>query len=134
MKLLRRLHLVVLLLFIGPGPVEADDNYYDCEVVEHLRLTKEGYRRYPTPDPILGRPLVIDKRSGEVRGPLIPNLEWQRIRVVKVSPDYNIFMTRGYADDGTPVKEVIVSLQSGQTQFVVIDVLTDLEMLNGTCK
>jgi hypothetical protein len=75
---------------------------YDCEVVEHLHVTKEGYRPFPTPDTQLGRHLIIDKHSGEVRGPsFFPILEWQRIRVVKVSPDYNVFMTRGYAVDGT---------------------------------
>jgi hypothetical protein len=53
--------------------------------------------------------------------------EWERIRVVKTSPDYNILMTRGYGADGTPVKEVVVSkMWNGGTQFVSIDVLTTL--------
>jgi hypothetical protein len=134
MKLLRRPHLVALLLFAAPGPVGADDNYYNCEVVEVLRLTKEGYRPYPTPDPTVGRQLIIDKRSGAVQGPFSTLLDWQRIRVVKTSPHYNVFMTIGYAVDGTPVNEVIVSLLSGQTQFVSIDVLTNLEIMDGTCK
>jgi hypothetical protein len=135
MRLLRGLHFAVLFLLVGSGPVGADDNYYDCEVVQHLHLTKEGYRPYPAPDRILGSRFVIDKRSGEVQaGPLYPKLAWERVRVVKVSPHYNVFMTRGYGDDGTPVREVIVGVLSGRTQFVSIDVLTDLEILNGTCK
>jgi hypothetical protein len=135
MKLLRRPHLVVLLLyFAAPGPVWADDNYYNCEVVEVLRLTKEGYRPYRTLDPTVGRQIIIDKRSGEVRGPFSTLLDWQRIRVVKTSPHYNVFMTIGYAVDGTPVNQIIVSPWSGQTQFVSIDLLTDLEIMDGTCK
>jgi hypothetical protein len=44
-------------------------------------------------------------------------------------------MTTGYAIDGTPVKEVVVNKQwSGVAQFASIDVLSDLEVLDGTCK
>ena len=143
MKLLRHLHLVVQLLFlVGPG-VRADDVSYDCEVVENLYLTKEGYRPHPNPYPQIGSHLIISKQSGEVRGPSSllghqwgRNLEWQRIRVVKVSPDYHVFMTRGYASDGTPVKEVIVTepFASRVTQFVSIDLLTSADIFDGTCE
>jgi hypothetical protein len=133
MKLLRHFYLVIQFLVVGLPPTQADDAYYDCEVVEHLRLTKDGYRQYSTPDPILGGRLIIDKQSGAVRG-AIPDLEWERIRVVKASPDYNIFMTRGYGFDGTPVNEVVLSLLSGWTLFVSVDLLTSLDVLDGTCK
>ncbi len=137
MKLLRHLHLVILLLLflvVGAVPVLATEVYYDCEVVEHLYLTKEGYRPYPTPDTQLHRHLIINKQTGEVRGPL-PNLEWERIRVVKVSPAYDVFMTRGYASDGTPVNEVVLSHPlPGGTQFVSVDLLTSLDVLDGTCQ
>ena len=136
MKLLRQPHLVVLLIFlVGPGPTRADDVYYDCEVVEHLHLTKGGYRPYPTPNSKLGSHLIIDKQSGTVRWPYF-SLEWERIRVVKASPNYNVFMTRGYGYDGTPVNEVIITnpAMSGVTQFVSIDLLTNSEILDGTCR
>jgi hypothetical protein len=61
-------------------------------------------------------------------------LEWERIRVVKTSPDYNVFMTRGYSRDGTPVNEVVLSLARDGMHFVSIDLLTSLEVSDGTCK
>ena len=101
-----------------------------------MYLTKEGYRPYPaaTDTYYLGRQVIIDKLSGQVVGPF--NLEWERIRVVKTSPLYNVFMTRGYARDGTPVNEIIVSkpTMSDVTQFVSIDLLTGADILDGTCK
>jgi hypothetical protein len=119
---------------VSPGLVKATDLYYDCVVVEHLYLTKQGYRPHPHPYPQLGSHLVIDKQSGVVQGP-VPSLEWERIRVVKTSPDYNVFMTRGYGADGTPVQEVIVSKRSsGETLFVSIDLLTNWDLIDGTCK
>jgi hypothetical protein len=130
-------HLVALLLLVvGSAPVGADENYYNCVVVEHLQLTELGYRPYPAPDEKLGNRVTIDKQSGTVIGVFdLAGFQWERIRVVKASPDYNIFMTRGYAIDGTPVKKVVVSKQpSGVTQFVSMDVLSDLEVLDGTCK
>lgn len=136
MKLLRHLHIVLLLLLVvRSGPVGADDAYYDCEVVEHLLLTKEGYRTYPSSNSQRGLHLIIDKQSGAVRYKYF-YLEWERTRVVKTSPDYNVFMTRGYAADGTPVNEVIVTKPplSDVRQFVSIDLLTDADILDGTCK
>lgn len=133
MRLLHHLYPVVLLLLVI-GPVRADNDYYDCVVVERLQLTEKGYRPYPAPDPKLRQRLTIDKQSGAVSGAGSSNFEWERIRVVKTSPLYNIFMTRGYGSDGTPVKEVVVSKWQGVTQFVSIDVLTDLEILDGTCE
>ena len=134
MKLFRKLYLFAqLLLVVGPLHAAADDAYYDCEVAEHLSLTEEGYRR--TSDPIIGSHLRLDKQSGMARGPHFPDLQWGRIRVVKKSPDYNIFMTRGYGSDGTPVNEVVLSLTlSGRWQFVSVDVLTGLDILDGSCK
>lgn len=158
MRLVRRLHFVILLLplisgifpgttaraqlapnigpsVLQPGPSPANGVYFDCEVVEHLHLTNGGYRSYPSPDPVLGGHLTIDRRSGEVSGRLFA-LEWERIRVVKTSPDYNVFMTRGYSRDGTPVNEVVLTKSPAEDviRFVSIDLLTSLDILDGTCK
>ena len=66
-----------------PSPfVPANGVYWDCEVVEHLYLWKEGFRSFPTPDPKHGSHLIINMRSGEVSGPL-PDLQWSRMPVVK---------------------------------------------------
>lgn len=117
-----------------PSPfVPANGVYWDCEVVEHLYLWKEGFRSFPTPDPKHGSHLIINMRSGEVSGPL-PDLQWSRMPVVKTSPDYNVFMTRGHAADGTPVNEVVLYGNSQGIQFVSIDLLTSPEVLDGTCK
>ena len=67
MRLLHRLYPVVLLLLVI-GPVRADNDTYDCVVVEHLQLTEKGYRPYPAPDPKLRQRLTIDKQSGAVSG------------------------------------------------------------------
>jgi hypothetical protein len=136
---IRSLHhhfIALLLLVVGSAPVRADDNYYNCVVVQHLHLTEEGYTPHPHPYPPLGTRFTINKQSGAVVGIFdLANFQWERIRVVKTSPDYNIFMTRGYASDGTPAKEVVVDKGlSGVTQFVSIDVLSGLEVLDGTCK
>jgi hypothetical protein len=129
--------IVVLLLFlVGPQTVRANDVYYDCVVVEHLHLTEEGYRPYPAWSSKVGQSLIISKHSGEVRGPL-PILDWERIRVVKRDPAYNVFMTRGYAFDGTPVNEVIVTgpfVASDVAKFVSIALLLSADILDGTCK
>ena len=69
-----------------------------------------------------------------MQGQLLPDLEWERVRVIKVSPAYNVFMTKGYGIDGTPVKEVVLTALRGATQFVLIDLLSDLDVLDGTCK
>ena len=117
-----------------PGPAPANGVYYDCEVVEHLHLTKDGYRPKPAPNSQLRRQVIIEKKSGKVQGQLLPDLEWERVRVIKVSPAYNVFMTKGYGIDGTPVKEVVLTALRGATQFVLIDLLSDLDVLDGTCK
>ena len=121
-------------LDLVPGPAPANGAYYDCEVVEHLHLTKDGYRSEPIPDLQRRRQVTIDKKSGNVQGQLLPYLDWERIKVVKASSAYNVFMTKGYGADGTPVKEVVLTALRGVTQFVSIDLLSDLDVLDGTCK
>jgi hypothetical protein len=123
---------------IGPrvleGPMPANGVYFDCEVVEHLNLTKEGYKPFPAAELEGARHLTIDWRSGEVRSRYF-DLEWERIRVVKAYPDYNIYMTRGYSRDGTPANEVVLERDLDHAiHFVSLDLLTSLDVLDGTCK
>jgi hypothetical protein len=141
MKRFHHLHLIVLLLIVfGSATVSAEDNYYNCVVVEHLQLTKEGYRPAGERDAFsfgftkLGDHFRINKQSGEVMGSFFTGLQWERTRVVQTSDAYNILITRGYASDGTPEKEIVVTKWSGVTQFVSIDLMTDLEVLDGICK
>ena len=69
MKLLRHLLLIVLALFlVVPRTVRANDVYFDCVVIEHLRLTKEGYRPYPAWSSRVGDHLTINKQTGAIRG------------------------------------------------------------------